>query len=946
MAQSEVHANGREEYPEDLVGWIEQRLTGSLSDPIKVLEAQYETALNELVPLLLAHTSAGELSEQVERLVRRITRHFLFNYYSGFMLYRFTPPYRDKTIPTARQRAIEGALHKLAQYYAARELMADFFIGALQHRLHRMMREFLNAHKSTLHPRRALNRTIARFMLADRWEILGQYNQTVYQSVPFGLSGFYLLFSSTQLARPEEFEALIKYASRLARRNEWWSLPDVIRVVTSATLSSDQLNQLLDLVLGWLSIEGYSHERHPMAEIADRQQHPASPASNEYPAFREQHNLNMRHEESAKILGMLAGQSHEALRILEENGLVDTVMKELLPLAINHLPIMETIVRHLGKGSWTRLLDDDLEALRGSRHLLGGESAECLLHVIRENENACPWAVQILNNIPGLTEEADWHIARRVADEGAPAVLGALIQMCRSLRDRPGRFPRELEGALLARLITLLFDPEIRLRAEWVSFLGINGGSPLEEVLEKVRITLQESSSSPLRSRSPEILRAIAAWAEQIPHPDAMTLAACWLVQPTDDVEGISTVIDRVQQAISFLNRPADRTTQQAVVHILDSVIELRPAARKVIAQALPTLRYPELALPLLERLFKIAGSGDRYNQDPKLYAEAFKAVASLKPLLPESLFILEHGLQAADDRESHLYSALTPAFVYDQVLPLLIHDISPEAIPVLIEFVWRNHCAICSEKLPWTAYERRSLRLVFNEKAHRYMHMPYGEGFYADGLMVLCALQSLANVANLSVPQQRIIWRLYRTSWHALTKSLCLLILSRQRPIREETVLAMMRILHQDPFSAVIKTVIQYLFRSLLFRLVRRQSAPDGHVNHTLLCQSIAVNFIHVLVGQHRDEALVKKHRHHLEKALLSVVSLRRYGMEPHLAEYTSLGTSASGTQALGQMMGATPEETAQAGWRPSWIAHPADMAYRALQDLGAEKALADEQN
>jgi len=67
---------------------------------------------------------------------------------------------------------------------------------------------------------------------------------------------------------------------------------------------------------------------------------------------------------------------------------------------------------------------------------------------------------------------------------------------------------------------------------------------------------------------------------------------------------------------------------------------------------------------------------------------------------------------------------------------------------------------------------------------------------------------------------------------------------------------------------------------------------------------------------------------------------------MEPHLAEYTSLGTSASGTQALGQMMGATPEETAQAGWRPSWIAHPADMAYRALQDLGAEKALADEQN
>jgi hypothetical protein len=80
------------------------------------------------------------------------------------------------------------------------------------------------------------------------------------------------------------------------------------------------------------------------------------------------------------------------------------------------------------------------------------------------------------------------------------------------------------------------------------------------------------------------------------------------------------------------------------------------------------------------------------------------------------------------------------------------------------------------------------------------------------------------------------------------------------------------------------------------------------------------------------------------MEKALLSAVSAFRYGMEPHLTEYTSLGTYAWGTRAMAQMMGATPEEAAQGKMgsaRPSWLAHPADMAYQALRDLIDQKAL-----
>lgn len=951
-----------EERSEDLVDWIEKRLDGPLSDPVKVLEVQYERALDELVPLLLGCLAAGEESERLQRLARRITRHFLFNYYFGFMLFKFSPSYRGEAVKTARQRLLEDAFRKLAWFEPARQLMAAHFAAALEQRLHKMLREFLGTHKRTFHPRHAFLQTATRIGLADIWERLGRYSQDLYQGLAFGLSGFYLLFKSTGVVRPQEFETLVEYAHKLVREGWWGEITDVVRVLTIASLSSEQQERLLDFGCFLLGVGNVAHdeaadERYPLArieemgpspptvhaprmaeQISERQLREASRIGGESRPSGEQSVLWGRREEVARFLGILANQNLEALAILREGQLLEVAVASLLTPALRHLPVMEALAHHLGQDRRACLSDDQLKTLRESKQLLDKEPAEFLLHLICQDDGSCPWPLQILENASGLTEDADRRLAAMVQEESNVHALCALIQICLKCEERGDRIPRELEGALCARLMTLLFDLEVYPRSEWIPFLGIGAAGPLLEVLERIYSVLREGESSSLHPRSLRLLHEISCQAQQMPQPDVVTLAACWRVDPDDQATGC-TLVERVQEAISLLRHPTDRWTQEIVAGTLCTAIAQCASARRAIANSLRTMRHPDLALPLLEELLDIAATGDWYRQNPELYGEAFKSVVALQPLTRRALLLLEHGFIVSGMPESRLGFTVTPAFVQDQIMPLLVHEVSPDAVSFLVDLVWRLHCSSCSSNLPMDVYERPSLRVAINEKIHRYLHISYEEGY---NLILLCALQSLANVPNLSMREQRVIWRIYRTSWNALIKSLSLLILSRQRPLREETTLALIRILKEDPFAAFFKTSLRYLFRSLLFRIFHRESPPDADLNYTFLCQGVAVNMITALLRQQRDDIVVKEHRQDMEEALLSTVSSFRYSMEPHLTEYTSLGTYAWGTKAMAQMMGATPEESEHV-WstRPSWIAQPADLAYQALHDLRTEKVL-----
>jgi hypothetical protein len=956
--------------PKHPIDLIQARLDGPLSDPIKVLEAQYELALNELIPLLDKGSTGGEQSERVQRLAYRITRRFLFNYYLGFVAFKFSPSYRNKSTKSNRQRAIEEALQKLARFDFARQLMVEYFMAALEYRLHRKLREYLNAYKSTRNPRYALRRRITRVALADDWEKLGRYNQTFYQGFSFGLSGFSLLFKSTGNVRPEEFEALMNHADRLAlecsslRIFEWKDITDVVSVLTATSLSPEQKQQLSSFVHALLYDEKYAYNApdvmldittdvekmgfsptltnalKSMGKLLESYTGETSQISRESGLFREHESLKIRHEQVADMLALLSGQSQEALSLLQESELLEQAEKRFLPITLNNLPAMQMLATHLGRNRRAHLSDDYLEVLRESSQPLDKEPAEFLLNIIREESYLNPWATQILENVPALTEEADRRIALFLESDESPSILDALIKMYFNFHERGINPPREVEGALLARVMTQLFESEASPRSSWISLLQITG-SPLQEVLEQINGILKEGESSKLYARSLEILHAITSWAEQMPQPDAVTLAACWLVDPVNGLRGDRTLLERIQEASDFLRQPADWLTQQTVTSILYIAIVRCPGARLVIAQSLRTLRHPELALPLLEKLLNIAAAGDRYHQDPKLYTEAFKSVVALEPLIPKALALLEKSLWDRQKLDLLSHSTLTPAFVYDQILPLFDNDVSPRAISTLIDLIWHYHCPMCSKALPWTVYEHVTLQLMINEKVHRYLHIPHAEGFYADGLILLCALQSLTQVTNLSLPQQRVILRMYRTSWHTLIKSLSLLILGRQKPIREATLLTLIRVLRRDPTAALYQTMAQYLLRSLLFRVFRWESSLEPHVNYSYLCQGVAVHIISDLLRQQRDNTLVRKHQEALERTLLSAVSFFRYAMEPFLTGYISVGTSAEGTKAMAQIMGVSPEEVEQEMASPSWAAHPSDLAYQALHDLRREKGL-----
>jgi hypothetical protein len=306
-----------------------------------------------------------------------------------------------------------------------------------------------------------------------------------------------------------------------------------------------------------------------------------------------------------------------------------------------------------------------------------------------------------------------------------------------------------------------------------------------------------------------------------------------------------------------------------------------------------------------------------------------------LNPLTAQAVLLIQEMLMVSRAHDSLLHSELSPAFIHE-LLPLLTHEVSSEAVPALIELVWRNHCgplindeSLCvrrNEPAPLRVINRPSFQLTINEKYHRYLHF-YDESYSAEGMILLCTLQSLANVTNLTFPQQQIVWRVYRSSWHALTKSLCLLILGRQRPVCEETIRELLRVLRQDPLASFWKTLIKHSFRSLLFVVFYRMSPPEPDLNYIYLCQAIAVSIDGNLLNQERHSPIVRKHRRALENALLATTSLFRYGMELQV----DASTTVSGAKGMMRLMGATQSDEDQM----SRMAHPADRAYQVLQDL-----------
>lgn len=986
----------------DDIGKIKDIMESTPPNPLKALEAEYEIALTMLAARLPLGTPVN-ITEQEEIIAKRLARHFLFNYNTGFSVLKFTPPYNRQSDPSARQRALEDAIQKLANLDPSREMMSEWLTTALEGRLHRTLREFLNAHKPTANPRHALSRIAARIAFSGDLEVIGRMSQSAYKTVDFGVGGYYLLFKSTKVIRQQEFEALLGYARRVLvkhRQDDVPKLVEVARVLSIPSISPEQKDELLRFVFSILDVEhfplrdpdddiidpmarldvitkkmGFSAPIRTVikliAKIFEKRLREDAERSREIQKnlhpHPDQEELASRRALVAQIVGILSNQSDDFLSALEDSKLFPSfsgehatnlisdswmskeILTDTLVSALTHEPSLRILAKHLPND----LPDDTIKTLRESDVVIDKPVAQLLVRMIRERSESPRWVRQVLENIPALAGQVEYWMSQILPTEKNPTVLGALIALHENLAFRQHKSASELQDALILRLMQLLPDIDVSLDSRWLAWFARLGRVYLRRILVQIASAWQSDDSSAVALRHQNILREFSRRAEEMQDVDAVTLAACLLVDPDDWSERGCSLPDRVQQAIAFLSaRDTDRSTQERIARLLDTAIMRRPQARQIIVRALRTMFFPDLALPLLQLLMDIAtdqneGTWDWHETRRKLYAEAVKSLAALKPLSARVILLLQHAFSIASARESPFHLELTPSFVYDELLPLLTHDVSPDAVPVLVEMVWRNHCGPLIEgKSPCVGqegepfldkFDHPSWRLAWNEKIHRYLHIYESEGYNAEGQTLLCALQALANVTDLNLPQQRVIWRVYRTSWNALTKSLCLLILGRQRPVQDETVRELIGLLRRDPWAEFWRTTIKHVFRYLLFRVIIHSDPPDSDLNYLYLCQSVAVDRIGALLTQERDDPVVVKYRENLEKALVAMTSMSRYGMEPHLSGYTSMGSGTTGTRGIAQMMGASQEEEE----RLTWIAHPSDRAYHVLREIVSVQAM-----
>lgn len=972
---------------EELWSWIENRLDkGFLSNSIKALEIHYAYALGELKEYYHSFMAAPHktVSERAEKLIQRLARHYLLEYYYGFAVLQFQPSYLPRHRPSLRQQTIEKALRELATIGPARLTLDEYYTAALEQRLHRLLREFVTSLKPTLNLRRAVLRRMIMFSYSDDWEKLGQHAESMFQLRSFGLNGFYHIFQSTGFANTSEYESIRLHIERMSAQGEWGKITEAVRILASARLPDEQCTQLTEWVLSLLDTDKFLRQAtdgpddineridalglsRPMTAAfkllarlykkIDRSESERAPTLREliHPDLYDELEWQKRYV--GRMLGELAWQSEAALQALPKYCPTDEIAQSLAGPSMEHVSVLKVLSVLLDNGDKS-VLEDTLNELEEATQPLGRESFLALIAEARSAHNRSSWAAQLLQNAPALSAAAERELVNLLQTENDHSVLHSVIVMRRNLIKRGHSLSSRADMALFNRLKDLSFDPDTSLQLDYVFGLAELGRSSVLKVLQHSYEVLSVEQASAHAYACIEFLKAFAQaagplpvrttdyWsglrpfstdeqeAKRQPVLDAATVAACCLVDPSDWLEDGRTLTSRLEAAIRLLKvSDTHRDAQEEAVNIIETAISKKPVYHMTAAKALRTVRFPELAVPLLKQLMDRAVEGDRYYHRPEVFGEALKSLALLTPMTPETLLALVDALRVTDNQNSRVSLTITTKFVYDELMPLLAHEVAPEAVPILFEFLWRTHCELCGKEILLEAYERRTWRLWVNEKVHRYTHIFRREGRYADGLAFLCVLQVLANTTDLTHGQQRIISRIYRTSWHALTQALCLLILGRQRPIQADTVRSFATIIDQSATGQSLKISLKLLVRGILFRLRNRYSPPESDVTGTLLCQDIAISLVGGWLRNQREERAIRTHKKDLVRALTKSTRAVRYGMETQLNSYKSLGGGSMGTRGIGTILGdAQRDEESE---RTEWIARPSDRAYEVLKDL-----------
>lgn len=834
----------------------------------------------------------------------------------------------------------------------------------------------------------------------------------------FGLSGFYLIFKETGRITDGEFAFFSHYLQTIATEHPWFLTPimaGLLNVLVVPLLSPEQKTFLRNQILALDDMERFPNQP-PYSELIRYLQnivpgHSLFFASMiadllfpEPPLYyseiiRSIRGQYQRRWEIAAMLADLAQQDETCLRYWEETALstrpgratflASYALESALPAIVLRPSSLDILGRYLERTGRDTLSESELNALQERLEIpLGKPAVAALLETVRRRGDRARWAAQILEHIPALQPATVAWLVEVLENEGDPRVVGILLRLYKNLvqaqeRRQDADLPyQDLEAALHSRLLSLLLSPDEPLEAEWLRWMLETHTEGWVDFLRALQDCLHRGTPQQV-ARVQHVLERLARESPRLSTIEAERLAACWLADPQDPIQDGRPLPERLQAAIALSHARLDEVQHQ-IIRILAAAIPEPPARSlepylasagktcQAIARAFGTIHLPDAALPLLRRLFSIAvelgqawessrsefGGFYRWpefsQQAADLARDVLRSVANINPLTHEAVGLIAEML--AGCRATDALDRLTPAFVYEEILPRLAErDVCPDTVPLLLEQVWRCHCAAerlvpeiligdAADPLWPPASLRRSCpdpqaqpltrRMLL---IHRYGHI-LREAYNPEGLTLLCALQALAKVTTLTPEQQRVIWWVYRTSWNAHIKALCLLILGRQRDADgapyEEVIRELIRVLRRDPMREFWRMTVAHAIRLWVLRRLYISGNVESDINHIYLSQAVAARLVGDLLRLERERPVVRKHRDALQKALVGATSFWRWGMEPHLGRYASVGSGASHVRGMARLLAATEAET------PALV-RPADVAYQVLRELREMGAL-----
>jgi hypothetical protein len=957
------------ESPPDEVALLEDLLEG-LPDT----GSDRELRLIQAIRYLAEFTGKSErpLPPGIEAIALRLTRDALFDLYAGFRLGTFrgiSSIPRPPGEPSAAQIRLGERLKALLRIEAARAEMFRWFLTGLRHQVGRLLGESLPTAPPIWEPRRLFVHWRGRLALALA-ETFRAPNDKENPDHEFGLYGLHLLFSGSGAIRPQEFQALCDLMS-------WWAeyypyfpeleIRDLVRTIAQASLSPEQIGELVRRLHAWHDLERYPAERS-FASYREFVRANAQAAGygkaftalamllaplfrprslpllgEEYQRYREQVN---RRWGLAPALASLALQDEGCIPALaqEIDALLEMkapeaewVLVKAVPAFLNRPSHLYRLQSILDRHHFQKFDDLKIGDLQNLRLEISSEALETLLDLMHRFPDA-RWPLQILENAGKLSPTAEEWLSRQVPDTDDEILVTAALalhQRLSLLRETPLFL---LESALRQRLEQSLKEnapiPDSLVR--WV--LGLPN-----EALRRLLSSLAkgvESGFLQIAFSLSDFLRTIANEVSHADRPDAVKLAACWLIDPDDGLHSGLTLAERLAQAARMVQRnrfdetvaawlariiptgdsfppslknaddqippPIERalSVSPRLAAVLDEPIGHRQeypmragaSRRLALARALGQVRSPEIALPLLANLFHLAvemflawsraGGMPRYF--PELFWEAnalalevLKAVTQLEPVLPQAVALLEEILLA---RYRMPEGGFTPGVIVRD------RQISSEAISALVALLQREYPP-----------EEKHCQRIWQ-----------------------CALQWLSNVSTLDAEQQEVIWNVGYASPLILTRSLALLVLGRQRPLNArawETVLSLLR----TPWHQL------YQERAAeIRRLNDREAWSILGPGDVFLIAGVAV----ALTAEWSAEIglLSNEQRQELHQAWQHAASDLNLTLEGKLAESTHPMLSAEWSNARGlalsmcNAVGYDPDDD------PDWLVRPADLARRLL--------------